>query len=310
MSANPTRALKQAARPLVRMLRQTYRKLSTYPRHRDVDLQIGVTVNVDMWHRNWANMAKNRSHELDVEKFIADFLQPGDVALDVGAQIGMFTSIAAQLIAPGGQLYSFEPDATNHADLLRTVDRNELDNVDIVNLGLSDSEGEVTFHRPVGAWGSFMDGGQGGASVTEGYFSTTKINTFSIQVTTIDAFVASRGLDRLDLIKIDVDGPEVTILRGASETMTRLKPAIMVEASMWFEEHGATVEDLFEILTAHGYEIHGTIRNGETAVRMHSAADISGNLGEKGSAMNFFCHVPGSFDDRWAGLWFMKAPAA
>jgi FkbM family methyltransferase len=299
--------IRRYARQSVRLLRRTYRTMSSIPRYRDVDLQCGVTVNIDMRHRNWYQVYKKGYHEQDVEKFISGFLQSGDTVLDVGAQIGMFTAIAAQLIGPEGQLYAFEPDEKNHRDLQGTRERNHLDNVTIINAGLSDSVGEATFHRPDGAWGSFMDGGMGdGASITRDFFKNTTIKTFTIQTQTIDHVVREKGLKRLDLIKIDVDGPEVTILRGASETLATLKPAVMVEASRFYEEHGASVGELFSILLSHGYQIYGTIRNGETAIPMSSADDIPVDLSAVGSAMNFFCMVPGTYDERWQELWFMQ----
>lgn len=303
--------IRRYARRSVRLLRRTYRTMSSIPRYRDVDLDCGVTVNVDMRHRNWYQVYQKGYHEQDVEKFITGFLQHGDVVLDVGAQIGMFTAIASQLIGPDGRLLAFEPDEKNHRDLQSTRSRNRLDNVTIVNAGLSDAVGEATFHRPDGAWGSFMDGGAGGdgASITRDFFKNSTIKTFTIQTQTIDHVVEERGLERLDLIKIDVDGPEVTILRGASRTLATLKPAVMVEASRFYKEHGTSVDELFGILKEHGYQIYGTIRNGETAVPMASSADIPVDLSEVGSAMNFFCLVPGTYDARWQRLWFMSNPS-
>lgn len=297
--------IRRYARRSVRMLRQTVRTMSSIPRYRDVDLTCGVMVNVDMRHRNWYQMYKNRSHEQDVEQFITGFLQKGDTVLDVGAQIGMFTAIAAQLIGPDGRLYAFEPDEQNHSDLQSTRTRNGLDNVTILNVGLSDTVGEATFHRPDGAWGSFMDG-SGGGSVTRDFFKNSTIKTFTIQTQTIDNVVQQRSIEQLDLIKIDVDGPEVAIMRGAVDTLVRHKPAVMVEASRFYQEHGASVGELFDILQQHGYQIYGTIRNGETAIQMSSPADIPVDLSAVGSAMNFFCMVPGTYDDRWKRLWFMQ----
>jgi len=299
--------VRRYARRSVRLFRRTYRTVSNIPRYRDLDMDCGVTVNVDMWHRNWYQVFQKGYHEQDVEKFITGLLQPGDVVFDVGAQIGMFTAIASQLIGPDGRLIAFEPDEKNHRDLQSTRQRNKLDNVSIINAGLSDSIGEATFHRPDGAWGSFMDSGNGaGARITRDFFQNTTIRTFTIQTTTIDHVVAERELERLDLIKIDVDGPEVTILRGAEQTLRTLKPVVMVEASRFYQEHGTSVDELFSILQRNGYEIYGTIRNGESARLMTSPADIDNDLSAVGSAMNFFCVVPGTYDSRWKDLWFMQ----
>ncbi|MBJ06482.1 MAG: hypothetical protein CMO40_05090 [Verrucomicrobiaceae bacterium] len=299
------RPIRHRARRSVCWLSQAVRTISSIPQYRNVDLGCGVTVNVDMRHQNWYKLYKDGCHEQDVEEFITGFLQEGDAVLDVGAQIGMFTAIAAQLIGSDGPLYAFEPDEQNHNDLQSTCIRNQLDNVTILKIGLSDTVGEATFQRPDGAWGSFMNG-SGGGSVTREFFKNCNIKTSTLETRTIDNVVRERGIQRLDLIKIDVDGPEVAILRGAIETLTNYKPAVVVEASLFYREHGSSAGELFEVLQQNGYQIYGAIRKGETAVPMSSPADIPVDLSAAGSAMNFFCMVPGTYDERWKRLWFMR----
>ena len=208
--------------------------------------------------------------------------------------------------AAHGRLYAFEPDTKNKKELTNTKNRNNLDNVSIHNLGLSDSVGNATFHRPDGAWGSFMNG-NGNARITRDFFKNTKIKSFTIQTKTVDHVIQEYGIEKLDLIKIDVDGPEVAILRGAIETLKTLKPAVMVEASRFYQEHNSSVSELFDILKSNQYEIYGAIRNGEEVIPMTSPDDIPVNLSEIGSAMNFFCMVPGTYEERWKSLWFMKS---
>ena len=104
--------IRRYARRSVQILRRTYRTMSSIPRYRDVDLDCGVTVNVDMRHRNWYQVYQKGYHEQDVEKFITGFLQRGDVVLDVGAGSGIlpaaYASRRARHAATG-------PAATKHS---------------------------------------------------------------------------------------------------------------------------------------------------------------------------------------------------
>lgn len=141
----------------------------------------------------------------------------GDVVFDVGANVGVFTAFAAQR---AGQLHSFEPDPSVFPHLERTVALNQLANVRLNAMALGAVEGEARiFSNPTSASASHLvttDGmAQDGGS--------------SISITTLDSYVAARGVDRLDLIKIDVEGFETDVLAGARKSIAGLRPSALVE---------------------------------------------------------------------------------
>ncbi|HZI16324.1 MAG TPA: FkbM family methyltransferase [Myxococcus sp.] len=157
---------------------------------------------------------------LQGEKFMADLaliaphLRPGMVAVDVGANIGYLALYLRSRIGPSGQLYCFEPEPDNYAELEANLRRNGLDNCHAAQAAVGAEEGSLTFAP--GLNGHVADEGASGISVP---------------VLTMDGFVASRGLPRVDFVKIDVEGFELDVFAGMKATLSRPdKPILYVEA--------------------------------------------------------------------------------
>jgi FkbM family methyltransferase len=142
----------------------------------------------------------------------------GDVVIDGGAHVGTSTAYA---LAQGARLVvAVEPDPTNvralelnHAAAIRDG------RVTVVPYGLYDREGRLRFTRGSASW----DGGFG-----DPYHHGPDEEELVLPVTTIDALVSTLSLDRVDVIKLDIEGSEIPALRGADQTITRLKPRLSV----------------------------------------------------------------------------------
>ena len=99
------------------------------------------------------------------QRFINKFLRPGDIFVDVGANIGLFTLIAAKLVGKRGHVYAFEPSSRIHQRLIDNIKLNNLTNVSCYQLALSDRDGEAILYVPLDgydAWSSFGKPYQGG----------------------------------------------------------------------------------------------------------------------------------------------------
>jgi len=156
---------------------------------------------------------------------IRPFVAADAVCLDVGANIGLY-SLALATVAPQGKVYAFEPSPTTFDYLHHNVDCNGLANVESFKLALGDqAAGTVHFHDiPFFTAGSF--------AVEDGSFLTSDVlgsNYFEAPATTLDAFVAEKGIDRVDLIKIDVEGAELSVLDGARKTLSSMQPKVVLE---------------------------------------------------------------------------------
>ncbi|GAI92968.1 unnamed protein product, partial [marine sediment metagenome] len=121
-----------------------------------VRLRCGETVRVDGRHPQWRKFVDCGCHELGTENFLVDYLLPGDVVVDVGANVGLITVIAAKRVGPFGRVYAFEPDEENCSSLDRAVQLNRLGNVRIERLALGDRDGEARFLKPQGSVGAYQ----------------------------------------------------------------------------------------------------------------------------------------------------------
>lgn len=139
------------------------------------------------------------------------------VVFDIGANIGMTAVIAAK--SGAAEVHAFEPDPNVFPLLLDTIAANAV-SVDAHNMALGESEGSLSFFsNPSSASASHL--------VTQDTLGHTPTGT--VQMSTLDAFVNVRGIDRIDFIKIDVEGFEIDVLRGARKTIERMKPSLLVE---------------------------------------------------------------------------------
>jgi FkbM family methyltransferase len=145
-------------------------------------------------------------------------LVPGATVIDAGANIGV-TSMMLAAIMRDGVVYSLEPSPSAYPLLVETIAANRAAFVHPRQLALSDHVGCLQFFdNPVSASASHLAGGGalGGESAT-------------VEATTLDAFVASQGIKRVDFIKIDVEGFETEVLSGAREIMRRDRPGVFLE---------------------------------------------------------------------------------
>ena len=144
-------------------------------------------------------------------------LKPGAIVLDIGANIGSFTLLASKLVGEQGKVIAVEPVPSNVECLRLMCERNKLGNVEVVAAAVGESPGTLTLH---------IDPHIGGHSAKK-EFTTRSVD---VPVTTIDALVAERGLSRVDLIKMDVEGMEAEALKGAALTIRTLRPRLAVSA--------------------------------------------------------------------------------
>jgi FkbM family methyltransferase len=145
---------------------------------------------------------------------------------DVGANIGLYGFIF-RTIVPDGVVTMLEPDEDNAQLIRRTIDRVGLMDVHLVQAAASDSEGALTFYKDElsGATGSIQRGGKADAFVF--IHHRYKPREVSVASVTLNA-LASRYGDP-DLIKIDVEGAELSVLHGAAMLIERSHPALFFE---------------------------------------------------------------------------------
>ena len=165
------------------------------------------------------------------------------VTVDVGAYVGFYSLLAAHA-NPAGRVFAFEPLPANFQRLRINVARNRLPNVECMGAAVGDREGaQEFFHSPSGLPCS--------SSLSKEFMaSLPDLTSTNVPVTTIDALCAEKTLT-VDLLKIDTETTEPTVLRGAAQTLARDRPAIVCEV-LAGHDTGPALETLLRPL-GYGY---------------------------------------------------------
>jgi FkbM family methyltransferase len=151
----------------------------------------------------------------------------GDVCVDLGANLGFFTLLAAKLVGPIGHVYAVEPAPDVYAALLENLELNCVSNVTALEVAAGAAVGEAVLYDVQG-------GNAGASSIRRGPDETTDISRMrpptTVRVLPVTHIVAPHHLPRLRLIKIDVEGAEADVLRGLEPLFERgLRPALAIE---------------------------------------------------------------------------------
>lgn len=198
----------------------------------------------------------------ETEAFLRE-LAPASVLVDVGANVGLFTLLAARI---GRPVLAVEPHPLNMRHLLRNVRDNSVADVEVYPVALSTAPGVVT-----------LRGGGQGASVERDWGGIEATYETLVPATTLDRLLEGRYLGRQLLIKVDVEGHEHAVLRGALATLRR-EPR-----PTWLLEHGLTenfpggrnphFEAVFEAFWQAGYTARAVEEPGEPVIGRAEVAD-------------------------------------
>lgn len=200
-------------------------------------------------HRFLADLTGKHRVAVDFEAILEQqyrsFLKPDATIIDIGAHAGRHTRVFVEL-APKGRVHAVEP-LPDKAQRLREAFGSR---IALFEGALGEAEGRATF---VWAQGTPEESGLR----RRHYNDPVNANPTEIEVsiTTLDAF--GRGLDRCDFIKIDVEGAELTALRGGAALLDRLRPVVSVEFGRpAYSVYGHAPGDLFAYAEQRGYRLH------------------------------------------------------
>lgn len=192
---------------------------------------------------NW--LAAGAKHEqYEIEQF-QSLIESADVVLDVGANSGIFSCVAA---AAGKVVYAFEPMPQNLRILLRTIEKNGLaDQIEVYPIAVSDSCGVA----------KFFGKGQG-ASLVEGWAEQPSYDAIHVPTNTLDRILGERLAGRKVCIKLDVEGAELAVLQGCAKLLNQCT-GILFENGISKNAPGgrnATYPKIFELLDAAGFDVN------------------------------------------------------
>lgn len=189
------------------------------------------------------------SYEPKTNAAIRAACRPGDVVIDAGANNGTETLLTALLVGTQGRVYAFEPVPHVLRQLTENVQLNKLGNVvSLEGIALGTEDGEISFHlMPYSAPNQGMS--------SQFAFSASR-ETIRVRQRTLDGWAADRRLDRLDFLKMDIQGGELGLLEGGRATIARHLPVIFAEAEAGEQEQaGRSLAALWRHLVDAGYDV-------------------------------------------------------
>lgn len=199
--------------------------------------------------------------EPDCWDFVRGFLRPGMVVLDVGANLGQYTLLAANRVSPQGRVHSFEPSERIFRELQFNVELNRLsDRCTLNRLAVSDVPGVARLSR-------YEEGAEVFGSLgTHKRCEANIIGYEEVRTVTLDQYVQENKIERVDFMKIDVEGAELLAFRGAKSLLSRDDaPTILLEmGDMNTEGFGYKSCDLWDYLESLGYRLYALGSRQET----------------------------------------------
>jgi FkbM family methyltransferase len=177
----------------------------------------------------------------------------GDI-LDIGANVGYTASLFARTVGPDARIYAFEPDCAAYQMLSDVVRRKNLPPiVEAIHSAVGDEVGSVEFWH-----NKSHSADHRVATAALKATGLLKEDTESVPLTSVDAFVASRQLQRVAFIKVDVQGYEIAVCRGSEKTLQRFPDAIFcVEYSPEsMRDLGFDPQELLQFFRSRGYQLY------------------------------------------------------
>lgn len=207
-------------------------------------------------------MVLYRRNEMSRELFVTGYYEPnqlyfldqvlkaGNVFVDVGANMGLYSLFAANRVGVHGYIIAIEPSTRDFERLETNVKLNSFRNIKPEHCALSNHAGFAELHiakeRNAGhnTFGTFA------------YEGVRQERTEHVRLQTLDEMIQQKRLERIDVIKVDVEGSELSVLEGAENTINKFHPILLLELSdMTLAPQGCTSSQVWRFLTGKGYTI-------------------------------------------------------
>jgi FkbM family methyltransferase len=194
---------------------------------------------------------------LEKELFLLRLLvRPGDVCVDIGAAGGAHLLVMARGAGSDGRVLGIEPRPGSRRVLQGIVALNGLSRrVTLRQVALSDGPGRVTLRIPIVPTRAHVPGSS--TDPTTAAFARLPHRRIEVPTVALDALLDEEGLDRVDIVKCDVEGAELLALAGAQRVLSTLRPIWIIEADDLHQRRfDRTAQDVLDAVTRHDYGVY------------------------------------------------------
>jgi FkbM family methyltransferase len=201
-----------------------------------------LNLNIDTSYPMESSIWLAGVYEVITTKFLKEVIREGDVFLDIGANCGALTLVAANLIGKG-KVYAFEPGPKVRERLQSNINLNPhlQDIITVIPQGLGLNQEQVFYNEDLNYRGN------GSLYEPQG---------IPVEILALDQWVAREKLEKIDLLKIDVEGMEYDVLRGGKTVLETYQPIIYFETlPIFYETSLHNIKTIYEFLESLGYKI-------------------------------------------------------
>jgi len=192
-------------------------------------------------------------------RFVERFLQPGMRVLDIGAHHGLYTLLASKLVGSAGKVVAFEPSPRERRLLARNLQINFSSNVRVEACALGSGPSKADLF--------LVEGGEDGCNSLRAPAVVATTQTVSVDVISLDDYLLTAGIGPIDLVKLDVEGGEREVLRGAATLINGAsRPVFLVEVQdVRTRPWGYAACEIVKLLDRAGYQWFHILDNGSLA---------------------------------------------
>ena len=187
-----------------------------------------------------ADLFINRIREPQATRYVQTLMQPWWTVVEIGANIGYYAMMEAKRVK---QVYAIEPGPSNYNQLVANVKLNKYANIESYPLAIGDHNGEIGFEIAKACnWSRIA--------------MTNETATVTVQMQTLDSFVAANRIKHVDYLRMDVEGYEFAIIQGARKTIEKDRPDMFIEVHRdRLADYGHSQLEFMEMLAGYGYYI-------------------------------------------------------
>jgi FkbM family methyltransferase len=204
--------------------------------------------------------------------FVERFLNPGMTVLDVGAHHGFYTLLASRKVGSQGRVLAVEASPRESKKLQLHLAINRCKNVQLECCALGEAEGRAQLHVVLG--------GQSGRSSFRNPGASEPTVTIPVHIKCLDSMLAAHDIERVDFMKVDVEGGELSVLKGGIELLSRRpRPVILLEVQdVRTREWGYPAREIVQFLSTNGYHWFRPLLGGTLEPIAADAQEYDGNF--------------------------------
>ena len=184
-------------------------------------------------------------YEREDSEMIFKMITPDSHVIDIGANIGWYT-IHISAMLKGGSIHCFEPIPETHKKLTANINLNNIKSITVNNIALSEKKQILTF---------YFDPNQSGSSSSKNITENENIEKLELNSITLDDYTEQKQIQKIDFIKCDVEGAELFVFQGATNTLKKHTPIVFTELlRKWAAKFGYHPNEIMQIFHAMDYQ--------------------------------------------------------